>query len=100
MSEPVSIGEAETRLKLFFDELYDLRNKHKIADVYVVARLNVTSSDGEGPITTCMHCGSDLEREGMAAFALGFERSQRADRIINIMDHAGKVKCRELVEKK
>lgn len=80
------MAEAESRLKAFIEELYELRNKRKITAVYIVARVNVKTDDGKGPITTCWHCGSELEREGMAAFALGFEQRHRKERVLRLME--------------
>ena len=77
LCEPISRNDANARLQAFCEELYELRNKHKIKDVYAVLQVNVVNGEDKGTITSCMHCGSELERENMAAFAYGFERSRR-----------------------
>lgn len=91
LSQPVSLDEAQTRLKAFWEALYALRNEHKIPDVLLVARVNVASEDGEGPVTAIQHCGDEREREGMAAFAFGHERALAQSRLANLIRRSEKI---------
>jgi len=67
----------------FFREFYELRNKHKIPDAYVIIRMWVQAEDGdcEGEMMAVMHAGSELNRERMVAWALGMEQTERQRRI-------------------
>jgi hypothetical protein len=93
LSEPVSLEDAEKRLSAFWTELYDLRNKHGIQDAYTVVMLTVATEDGDDEtVFTSMHCGNELNREPMTAWALGQEQANRQERIIKLMSSKTAIK--------
>ena len=82
-----SAEEANDALNGFWDELYALRNKYELPDVYVVVSAKVTNDEGaEGDTFCAMHAGSELVRESMAAWAFGYEVSQRQGRLRGLME--------------
>jgi hypothetical protein len=96
LMEPIPVADAEKHIENFFRELYDLRNKHGIADVYAVVKLFTANDDGaEGEVFSALHCGSELEREPMVAWALGYEQSQRQARIANMIHRSAFVTKQE-----
>lgn len=96
LCEPMTQAKAEEACGNFFREFYELRNKHGIPDAYAIVKLWVQAegSDGEGEIMTSMHAGSELNREGMVAWALGLEQSQRQQRIVDLMARHPSIKLR------
>jgi hypothetical protein len=95
MCEPMSQADAEKACAAFFREFYELRNKYGIADAYVIIKMFVkdnTDGEKEGEIITSMHAGSELNREGMVAWAHGLEQSERQQRILALMSRHPSVK--------
>lgn len=81
MSKPFASGEAaETAVNAFFEEVYELRNKYKLADIHIVGRIPVA----DGLIHCAMHFGDLNLAEAMAAWAFGYEQSRRQQRIAEI----------------
>lgn len=74
LNQAVEMAEAEKRLEAFWDDFYELRNKHKIPDVYVIFRIPVV---GTGDIFTSHAAGCTLYNEPMTAWAFGREQSDR-----------------------
>jgi hypothetical protein len=86
LNEPVAIEHAEKALNEFFEEFYDLRNKHGIANAYCIVQMNVLADDGsEGEVITSMHAGNELVKESLAAWALGKEQANRQQRIAKLL---------------
>ncbi len=83
LSEPFDSKETgQAAILAFFKDLGEIRVKHKIPDLYVVIRASVlTETKEEGIFTTSLHYGSELEAEGMLAWALGRVQCERQDRI-------------------
>ena len=81
MCQPRSHAECEASVSGFFDELYALREKHKIADINLTCR--VVTEDGDAMLTG--HIGDIEKGESMAAFAFGQEQSERQHRISAII---------------
>jgi hypothetical protein len=93
MLEPVPMAEAEENVKQFWEEVYALREKYRIADVHVICKLFVLAEDGrEGAVQVDMHAGSENESEGMTAWAFGRAAAQRQMRIAEIGASSASVK--------
>ena len=83
MMKPHADAEAaDTTLKAFFQELYELRNKHRLANVSVIVSDSVS---GSGCFYWSGHCGDENQREAMAAWNLGNSSSARQDAIRQAM---------------
>lgn len=77
-----SLQATEKALEAFWEEFYELRNKHKIADVLIIYRVNCLDSDGvEGVVTGKFHCGNVELSEGMSAMAYGQAVVERQERM-------------------
>lgn len=86
LSKPFpSTEDAQKALEGFWDEFYALRNKWRLADVYVIFKLGVVTPDGEGQICTSMSAGSSMNHEPMTAWAFGYEQRQRQEAIAAIV---------------
>lgn len=84
---------ANKALSAFYDELSELRQKHKIANVYVILKVNAVGEDGEeGEALSSMHMGSGLEAESLCAWAYGREQSRREQAIAALLKDGGKRK--------
>lgn len=96
LSKPFeSIDAANKALELFYEELAELRAKHKIQDVLTVVQVTMLHEDGEeGQAFTSMHCGSELAAEGMAAWAYGSESAKRQERITKLATQAAATRKR------
>jgi len=91
LSVPMPVVTAEERCKDFCEEVYALRIKYQIPDVYAIVRLNVLYEDGqEGTVTSRMIAGDEQHAEAMTAWAMGYESSQRQERIGRILAAAMK----------
>ena len=70
----------------FFEDLGKLREKHEIANVYVITLVSFTSSEGERLETsTAGMYGDQFRAEELAAYALGHEQARRQERIASIV---------------
>lgn len=85
LCEPMTQAEAEKSVNAFFREFYDLRNKHGITEAYVIVKVQVKTEAGEGEIMSAMHCGDELSRESMTAWAFGREQALRQERIARLL---------------
>jgi hypothetical protein len=89
--EPKTEAECAAAWQAFADDVYAARVKHKIPDVLVVAKLLVVYSDGEeGVGYTRLICGSQLEAEPMASWALGTAAAERRELITKLAADAVK----------
>lgn len=94
MNEPVSPEEADKNLRGFFDELYALRVKYHLPDVYAVIRTTIAYPDKtEGEKIGKLHIGNEMYAEAMAAWAMGYEMAQREKKIARLL--AGKSKSQK-----
>ena len=80
-------GQADNALRSFFDELYELRVKHGLADVSVVVK---DAIEGSGSFMANFHCGSEIEQEAMAAWLFGRVQGDRQD-LVRRANEAGRV---------
>ncbi len=84
------IATVEQRINDFYEEFYTLRNKYQLPNVYVIVRANVLYEGGEeGVVTSRLMAGFEANAEEMTAWALGYEQSQRQERIARILLDAG-----------
>lgn len=73
---------ANEALAAFYAGTRALAKEHRIPDAVIVVRLNVKNSDGTVvPCMASIHHGSDLEEEGMLAWAFGRAQQRREERI-------------------
>ena len=87
------MAQAELAVKEFWTGLYDLRNKTGICNVYAVLQLIVADETGqEGEIFTSMHCGNEMMREPMTAWAFGQEQAKRQEKIAELLRQKSSVK--------
>lgn len=86
MSAPFeTVEEAQRAANAFCEELYELRNKHRIKDTFIV--LEVFYEDGDGE--TCgaqsaFHFGSGDVAIKLAAFGYGQERAAFNEKIARL----------------
>lgn len=72
MSEPFpDVEAANAALGAFFEELYELRRKHRIADVLAVVQFSVVEDERESARIIHLQIGDQLRAAAMAAFAFG-----------------------------
>lgn len=84
-------AEAEKSLNAFWDDLYELRNKHHMTDVHVIVRVPIA----EHHVMTSFHCGDSLLGESMTAWAFGLQQASRQENIARVVEEAGQsVKAR------
>jgi hypothetical protein len=89
-SAPKPPEQAQQDWEAFCQAVYDLRVKHRIPDLYLVARMVLQYEEGEGQALTRAHFGDELQAEQMVAWALGYEQCQRQERIASVILDAGK----------
>lgn len=78
LCEPITQADANKRVGEFLEELYTLRNKYGIRDVFIVTELTIKNEDGqEGELMAIAHFGNHARREPMAAYAFGAEQARR-----------------------
>ncbi len=92
MLEPFeSDAAANAALEAFFNDLRELRAKHRIADVYTIAMINSIQPDGtEGQAMARAMNGNGLNGETMVAWALGQEQANRQQNIATILAAGGR----------
>jgi hypothetical protein len=74
--------EANAALDAFWDEFYELRNKHRIADVLVTFRLQVRQKDGgAAEMFGSLMAGNQMYAEPLAAWSLGKASADRQEMI-------------------
>ena len=83
--------QAQTDWEAFCQEVYELRVKHQIPDLCLVARMVLQYPEGEGQAMTIAHFGDELQAEPMTAWAFGHEQSQRQERIASLVLDASKM---------
>ena len=87
LSEPFASPEAANKaIEAFFEELGELRVKHRLPDIYCIIAGNVLYPDGnEGEVYTTVSYGDTTKREPMAAWGLGHESARRQELITRIV---------------
>lgn len=91
MSKPhASLEEANKEITAFEEAVFELRKKHKIADVYIVISDSMINEEGkEGQFFLTFQMGDALKSEGMLAYALGRAQKERQERIGEILAGSG-----------
>jgi len=85
-SEPHSTrADAEAAAKAFYDDLAELRVKHRIRDVLVVYSVSFEENDQELSSFGLTGFGNQTLWESMAAFAYGSEKRSRETRIAELL---------------
>lgn len=86
MCEPhESMAVLEKAWESFFEETREIRAKHRIADVLIVAEMNViTESGAEGVVRAMGSMGNSDNAERLAAFALGSASAEREQKIAEL----------------
>lgn len=94
ISKPFPSAEAASEaIDAFYDELYELRRKHKIPDVLVVMQVNGMTRDGqEGTMILSGMIGGAMYEESLAAYALGEASARRQEKIAAIIGGAKGIK--------
>jgi len=95
-SQPKTPEQAQQDWEAFCEECYELRCRYRIADLYLVGQHSIQYEYGDGVVNGTAHFGDPIKRESLAAWALGFESSQRqaaiAKTIKNAADDVGCVR--------
>lgn len=73
-----SAEKANEALEAFYEELYQLRCKYKLADIAVIVQDSIVES---GQFLWSAHCGNIDCQEVMAAWHLGQMQADRQDRV-------------------
>lgn len=80
LAEPFPDSEsANGAINAFWEELYELRNKHRLANLHVTISVNVAYPEGEVPVMVTLHMGDALQALPMAAWAFGHEKASHED---------------------
>lgn len=87
-SQPKSQQQAAQDWDAFCEELYELRRKHRIAELYTVGQQPIVDQENEGVVHGAAHFGDQTKREAIAAWAFGFESAQRQAAIAKIVADA------------
>ncbi len=97
LSKPFATeAEADAAVEGFWKELYELRNKYKIPDIYLILRMGVVGADGvEGMCHSTMQAGSPSYAESMTAWAFGCEQAKREEIIAKLVHQGVKSKGRK-----
>ena len=80
--------EAAKAIEGFHDEVAELRVKHKLPDVYVVAELNWEDDGIESVSMSTFGFGEQARHEAMLAYALGTVQAERQQRIAQLIGQA------------
>lgn len=91
MQKPLdSVDAADKAIEGFWDEVYALRTKYRIAGIYVICKVRMVYETGKPcEAFASMHAGNELEREAMTAWAFGREQSARQERMLQLFTEAG-----------
>ena len=82
--------QAQADWEAFCQAVYELRVKHQIPDLCLVARMVLQYPEGEGQAMTIAHFGDELQAEPMTAWAFGHEQAERQQRIARVVLDATK----------
>jgi hypothetical protein len=87
MSEPFENAEvANKAINEFFEELGELRKKHKMTNVHTIVAGSFTASDGdESEWMTSCHYGDSMKAEMMAVWSYGQEAVKRQETFGHLM---------------
>jgi hypothetical protein len=92
MSEPYDTADAaNAALEAFYADVKAAREKHRIAQVYVIAETNVKYESFESPAMSTASFGSGEHSLAMVAWAFGREQEQHEE-LIAAMRAAGRKK--------
>jgi hypothetical protein len=78
--------EASAALEAFWNEFYELRNKHRVSDVLLTFRIQVRHNEnGVHEHMGSLFAGSEMFTEALAAWALGKAQAERQERIAGLL---------------
>jgi hypothetical protein len=82
----VSKGEADAAVEAFFEELEELRKKHKITTLICALMSTYLNDGGEDMelLTACSY-GDHAACEALAAYQLGYQSAERAARTADML---------------
>lgn len=72
-----STEEANEALRCFYDDLAEIRKKHRIADIHAILKISVRHGDDVCQAMSAVHFGNSSDGEMMCAWALGEEMAER-----------------------
>lgn len=82
LSEPRPIADTQKSLEEFWEEFYELRNKHRLADVaMVVSTPCIYESGEEGDCSVMLQAGDIDKAESLFAMGYGQAVGRRQERI-------------------
>jgi hypothetical protein len=73
--------EANAAIELFYADVAEARNRHRIRDALVVVSGATTYEEGEGDFHTYAHFGDSRNGPVLAAYALGETQAEMRSRI-------------------
>ena len=88
LSEPFpSVEAANNAVEAFFDEVGELRKKHKIMDCYFILALPYITADGQDEVEAFvpMMWGSEAKAETLTTWAAGHESAKRQERLFAML---------------
>ncbi len=89
-----SQAAADAALAAFWNDLAEIRRKHKIPDLVASVRVSYASGDGEAQAFTSCEFGDVLRHEAMAAHTFGQLQAERQERIGKLAEGGGILKRR------
>jgi hypothetical protein len=93
MSEPFADADgADAALKAFSEDLKIIREKHRLADVHCVVRIDIAYGGTLGQAMWQCHIGSALCAQLMCAWALGQEMAEQRE-LLNRLASGQKLDC-------
>lgn len=86
LSVPVPDAELQTALMEFYKGVGELREKHRIANVYCVVNGAMLTTEGEeSEYMTSFQYGDMLRGQSMVAWAYGYEQAAREETLGEVM---------------
>lgn len=92
MAEPFeTVDAANDAINAFFEDLSALRERHKLAEVYVIIRDSMRDDPEaeEQTFYVTLHRGDSSHSESMVAYAMGLERERREKMLTELMSGKG-----------
>ena len=78
-------SQANAALEAFYEELGQLRKKHRLPDVHVIVLMNIDHGGHLGNALSSAHFGNSAEAAGMCAWSYGKERAQQQAHLEKLM---------------
>lgn len=67
----VTPNTANERMRAFFEDLGELRQKHGIPDIHCIVQQNILTESGESPGLCTIHSGDERNAMSMCSYAMG-----------------------------